>query len=313
MIQRVLITGISGFCARHLARRLNRITNIRTYGIDIKPSIPNKYGVNQYKMIDITDENQVNEVVRFVKPDVIYHLAGLSNGPEQEVHRVNLIGSLNVLEAVRRFSPNTRLLMVGSAAEYGLVPSEDMPIRETHRCAPLSPYGISKHSTIRSAIEYARSYSMKIVMARPFNIIGAGVPSSLVIGAILSRIRKAYQIGNGPVEISVGNIDTERDFISVDDVVEAYINMVGGDFWGEVFNICSGVPRTVRSVLECMLVNSSRPVYLQMDPALVRSADVQCVFGSPEKAYRAFGLLPKVSVEEALKAAWDGQFSGQSG
>jgi GDP-4-dehydro-6-deoxy-D-mannose reductase len=308
IMQRALVTGVWGFCGRHLVNRLSAELQASIYGIDIHPVKPRRTGLHQYTRVDITDENQVNDLVQSVKPEAVFHLAGISRGPSLQVYRVNLLGSIHLLEAVRKFAPQARVLMVGSAAEYGHVPEEDMPIRETRCCNPDNPYGISKYAATLAALHYVRSYGLKVVLARPFNIIGACLPSSLVIGAILERIKKAFQAGQEPFEVPVGNLETERDFIAVEDIVAAYLNMINGDFWGEVFNICSGEPRSVRSLIKSLLVNADRPIHLRVDPALVRPTDVQRVFGSPEKAHLAFGFAPKVPLEEALKAAWDSQF-----
>lgn len=308
MIQRALITGVWGFCGRHLANRLNAELNASTYGIDIHPVKPKGVELEHYTRVDITDENQVSEIVRSIQPEVVFHFAGLNPGSSLEVYRVNILGSMHLLEALRRFAPQARVIVVGSAAEYGDVSEDDLPIRETYCCNPTSPYGISKLAATLGVLHYAKFYGMKVVVARPFNIIGGGMPSSLVVGAILDRIKTAFKTSQEPFEVLVGNLETERDFIAVDDFLDACVNMINGDFWGEVFNICSGIPRSVKSVIRSLLLKCDYPVKLRVDQALVRPADVQRVFGSPGKAQQAFGFAPKVPLEEALKAAWDCQF-----
>ena len=201
-------------------------------------------------------------------------------------------------------------LLVGSAAEYGHVPEGEMPIRETHLCNPCIPYGISKHALTLAALIYAKAHGMKIVIARPFNIVGAGIPASLVIGAVLSRIKDALKTDNESVMVSVGNLETERDFIAVEDVSEAYLVMIRSNCWGDVFNICSGEPHSIRTILQSLAKNSIRKIEFQENASLMRSLDVTRVYGSAEKARKILGITPKVPLVSALKAAWDEAIGG---
>jgi GDP-4-dehydro-6-deoxy-D-mannose reductase len=178
-----------------------------------------------------------------------------------------------------------------------------MPISEECRCNPSGAYALSKYALSLAGLDYARKQGLNVVIARPFNIIGPGIPSSLVVGAILQRVKQALQ-GSEEVKIDVGNLDTERDFIAVDDVVDAYVRLLSGDNRGEVFNICSGEPRKIRTVVEELLSHSPRPIRLQVSTALLRTNDVVRVYGDWEKANRAIGFKPRSSLSEALHAAW---------
>jgi GDP-4-dehydro-6-deoxy-D-mannose reductase len=244
-------------------------------------------------------------MLRTIHPDSIFHLAGIIQGNPQRIYSVNVLGSIHLLENVRLFSPHACLLMVGSAAEYGNVPIDAMPITEMHVCKPCGPYGISKYAATLAALDYAQTYGLKVAVVRPFNIVGAGVPSTLVIGAILERIRKVLATGEQNPGIPVGNLDTQRDFIAIDDVMDSYVSIMQNKCWGEVFNICSGKPQSIRSVLAVLLSNSDKSIELKIDPALLRSADVICSHGSFKKAQKAFGFKPKMALETALKDAWD--------
>jgi GDP-4-dehydro-6-deoxy-D-mannose reductase len=258
----------------------------------------------EYCRGEISDAGQVTEVVRRVKPDLVYHLAGLAGGADGELYRVNFLGTVHLLEAVRQHAPEARVLLVGSAAEYGLVPASDMPIRETHPAHPVGTYGASKYAATLAGLDSVRRHNLKVVVARPFNIVGAGIPDSLVIGAILARARKALESA-GPARVAVGRLDTERDFVAVEDVVEAYWRMLQAPCWGEVFNICSGQPLTVGAMLDSLFRCSERPVSLEVDPTLVRPSDVPVVYGSCEKARRRLGFEPRTPLDAALRRAWE--------
>jgi GDP-4-dehydro-6-deoxy-D-mannose reductase len=303
-VKKILITGVGGFCARHLLRRLKARGDC-IYGTDLGEQPPADRDIDGYVHLDLTDSSKVSELLNYLQPDAVFHLAGLFSGDPFQIYRVNFLGGLNLLEAIRKLAPDAKVLGIGSAAEYGEVPEENLPVQETSPCNPTNAYGISKYAMTLAAMDYARNYGVRVVIARPFNIIGPGMPASLVVGAILEKIKKAFMTQQDPVVIRVGNLFTERDFIAVDDVVEAYISLMEGDRWGEVFNICAGAPRSVQSVLESLISGAARPIQFRVDPSLVRLSDVRCVYGSFDKAHRAFGFSPKVPLEAALRTTWD--------
>jgi GDP-4-dehydro-6-deoxy-D-mannose reductase len=301
----ILITGVTGFCARHLIERLRLGGRREIYGVDIHPFPQAMIPILRYKRIDVNDFTSLCATVKAIQPEAVFHLAGLNKGPLREMFQVNCLGTVNLLEALHRVSPHSRVLIVGSAAEYGPVGPENLPVEETSPCRPVSAYGASKMAMTLAAEEYFRQYQLRVVIARPFNIVGAGVPPSLVIGAVLDRIRLALENGRDPVHIAVGNLDSRRDFIAVEDVVEAYIQLIEGEFWGEVFNLCSGEPRSIENILHILLSYCDRPITLEVDPGLVQSAEVRQMYGNPAKARRTFGFKPNIPLERALKAAWD--------
>lgn len=306
---KALILGALGFTGKHLVRRLRQIDNIRILGADIYSDTTDDNGLDDYVSIDIGQEEQVSKVVRDWQPDWIFNLVGMVRGEAAKIYQTNLMGNIYLLEAVRLHVPNACILLVGTSAEYGRVTADGLPIREEQACQPVGAYGASKNAATTAGMSYAKQYGMKVVIARPFNIIGAGIPPSLVLGAILQRVNKALATSANPV-ITVGNLDTKRDFVAVEDVVEAYLKMIQGEYWGEVFNICSGQPRSIREIIELALLHAPCPVSLEVDPSLVRSDDVAVLYGSLEKANRAFGFQPKVSLEQSIEEAWKYEVNG---
>jgi GDP-4-dehydro-6-deoxy-D-mannose reductase len=299
----VLITGVCGFCASHLARVLTAEGGVRVVGSDVIGEPSAGLHLADYHAADLTRPEEAAALIRRVRPDFLFHLAGRCRGTSAELYGVNLLGGVYLLEAVRESSPQARVLVVGSAAEYGPARPEDMPLSEDFVCRPRGAYGLSKHSLCLAAQDYARYRGLRVVVARPFNIIGAGVPPYLVVGAVLERAKRALSESAAPV-IAIGNLDAERDFVAVQDVADAYLRMIHGEYWGEVFNVCSGVPRRIREVVESLLSHSSRPIEYRVDPQLLNSDDVAVFFGSCDKARRAFGFAPSISVDESLKDAW---------
>jgi GDP-4-dehydro-6-deoxy-D-mannose reductase len=107
-----------------------------------------------------------------------------------------------------------------------------------------------------------------------------------------------------PISVRLGNIDTERDFLSIDDAVGAYVDLLRGDYWGEIFNICSGEPVPIRRILEKLVAMAPGPIRIESDPARFRTSDPPRVYGSLAKAREAFGFHPTTSLDESLFAAW---------
>lgn len=299
-----LITGAAGFCSGHLVRRLRADRDLHIVGTDIAPTTPALNGLHAYIQADVRDAAAISRLVEEVRPDVVYHLAGLIRGPAASIFAVNVQGGVNVMEALREYAPNARMLAVGSAAEYGNARNLTMPITEGYPGDPTGAYAISKYAFTLSALDYARLGNLKTVVVRPFNLLGAGIPSTLVVGAILQRA-KAALAKPGPAEVVIGNLDTERDFLAVEDAVEAYCRLLDGEFWGQVFNICSGQPHSIRFVIEELLSHADRSVTVRVDPALVRADDVPVVYGSFEKAKAAIGFTPTIPLKSALRAAWN--------
>jgi GDP-4-dehydro-6-deoxy-D-mannose reductase len=300
-MRRALITGVKGFCARHLAMRLAEL-GVIVIGVDCGPDAPHDVPMEEYVVADVRDRDSMASVLERRAVDAVFHLAGIVTGSPADIYDTNAVGTFRLLEAICKAAPTARVLLVGSAAEYGPLSELEMPVSEEHCCRPTSAYGISKLAGTLAGLDYARRRVLQVVVARPFNIVGAGIPANMVVGAVLRRIKKALVVGES--KITIGNMDTRRDFVAVDDVVTAYIRMIESDCWGEVYNICSGTPRTIRSVVERLLVLSPREIHLEIDPSLVRESDVPVVYGRWEKASRRFGFSPVTEFDDAIRSAW---------
>jgi GDP-4-dehydro-6-deoxy-D-mannose reductase len=307
---RALITGASGFCAKHLAALLRMEGAVRIAGSDITDHSPKNTAIDDYYRADVSDLDQMAGLVRMFQPEMLFHLAGTALGSSASAQQVsprntflvNTMGAVNVLEAVRMHAPNCRVLLVGSAAEYGNVPQPELPASEDRVCRPVGTYGVSKLAATLAGKEYAQKFGMKVVMARPFNIIGPGMPGDLVVGALASRAKVALA-NSADAVVKAGDLSPERDFVAVEDVVRAYVRLLEGNHWGEVFNICSGQPHSIQHVAEVLFSHSPRRITLQTDKSLAQSS-VQSMYGSFEKAHRAIAFTPNVSLESSLAAVW---------
>jgi len=197
------------------------------------------------------EADRVLRVVRAVAPDCIYHLAGSFAETSTAHFADNLETSRNLLEAVRLANSRSRVLLVGSAAEYGDVRRDANPLREDFPLRPVSSYGRAKACQTRLMAHYHRRHDVNVVLARLFNLFGAGASQRLFVGCVEQQIE---QFRRGLVgEIVVGNLDAVRDYLPVDTAV-AYLECImerGAP--GEVYNVASGEPVSMRDLLERIL------------------------------------------------------------
>ncbi|MBP7865782.1 MAG: GDP-mannose 4,6-dehydratase [Acidobacteria bacterium] len=303
-----LVTGVNGFSASHLVKRL-QADAVRVIGLDVQAHLQAVLPDMEYHRVDVGDFEALSRTIRRIRPDGIFHLAAIGDGPFQDVFRTNALGTIHLLESVLAAGIDARILLVGSAAEYGRVGGFDLPVTEETACRPVTPYGLSKHFATLAGQSYFRRYGLKVVIARVFNLVGAGIPKSLVVGALLARARSALRDSAPPV-VKAGNINSRRDFVSVTDAVEVYLQMAGGEFWGEIFNICSGRDWSIDEVVGMLFAHSPRPIDLEVDPALVRASEVDTIYGCNDKARRLLGFEIRTTLEEALRAAWEHEFGG---
>jgi GDP-4-dehydro-6-deoxy-D-mannose reductase len=250
-------------------------------------------------------------------PEIVYHLAALSQvGRSWEDPATtldgNVIGGVNLLEAVRKHAPRARVIWVSSCEVYG-IPS-DLPITEKAPVAPRSPYAVSKAAGEMLTDVYAQVYSLDIVRARPFNHAGPGQDSAFIVSSVARQAAMAIVQGAEAVKIVTGNPDTRRDFTDVRDVVRAYRLLASPDVHPDVFNISSG--RSVSASEHVATVASLiAPIAVEhvVDPALVRANDVADSRGSHERLTAATGWRPDIHVDQMVAdtiAWWQTQLAG---
>ncbi|MBI3317871.1 MAG: GDP-mannose 4,6-dehydratase [Candidatus Omnitrophica bacterium] len=310
---RVLITGITGFAGSHLADALLERGGVEVHGIDRWRSKTENIDHLKGKIImhecDIRDASSVRSVIEKVRPERIFHLAAQSFVPTSwsapsETLTTNIVGQLNVFEAVRQLDIQPRIQVAGSSEEYGLAHPEELPIRETNPLRPLSPYAVSKVGQDLLGFQYFMSYKMHIVRTRGFNHTGprrGEVFAESDFARQIARIEKGLQ---EPV-LSVGNLQAKRDFTDVRDMVEGYWLALEKGVPGEVYNICSGRSFPIGGLLEMLLAISSAKIRVVEDPARLRPSDVPCLQGDCSKFSQAVGWRPRFSIETTLRDLLD--------
>jgi GDP-4-dehydro-6-deoxy-D-mannose reductase len=261
-------------------------------------------GVDHASGPDITDPAGVRDVVERHRPDAVYHLAavthiGASWDAPLDVFRINAEGTLNVLSACNAAGVD-RVLVVGSADEYGAVRPEDLPLSEDAPLRPLTPYGASKVAAEYLALQAFLGDGLATIRVRAFNHTGRSQPDRFMIPGLARRIAAAER--EGRKEIPVGSLEPVRDFTNVEDVVVAYRLLVERGEPGEVYNVCSGVGHSVAQVAEHLLGLARHAIELVPDPELVRPIDVPRLVGDNRKLREATGWAPAIPFEDTLSA-----------
>ena len=289
---RALVTGAGGFVGPYL------LDHLRSCGDDV--------GGTDLE-VDITDAESIRAAFDEAKPEVVYHLAALSHvgtswSAPVDVFRVNVEGTLNVLLAALEAGVQ-RVLLIGSAEEYGIVPTERMPITEDEHLRPVTPYGASKAAAEMAASHATRGRGLEVVCVRAFNHLGPGQSDALVAPAIARQVAEAEAGGDGVVR--TGDLTPKRDFTDVRDVVRAYRLLVEHGEPGEAYNVCTGRAVAVQEVADHLVSLARRPLRLELDESRLRPVEVPVHWGSNAKLRAATGWEPEIPLDRALADVLD--------
>jgi GDP-4-dehydro-6-deoxy-D-mannose reductase len=247
----------------------------------------------------VCDGDHICDLVKEARADRIFHCAGITNAPDVEtLYRVNTVFAANLLMAAGRIKPRPRVMLAGSAAEYG-PNTVDAPIPETHPCRPTTGYGISKLAQTLHGLA-ASEAGTPVVVARLFNVLGPGMPEHLALGNFARQI--ARMKGAGGV-LRTGDLESIRDFVCVEDVARALPRLIESpQATGRVVNLCSGIPMRLRSLTESLVKASGAAIQIEMDPNRRRSSQPSSIVGDPTLS-RELGIdLPAPDFEPLLAA-----------
>ncbi len=305
MTRTVLVTGAAGFVGSHLLARLRSIGDVQITGFGRRQPCFGPW--DSFVRGDMTRREEVQRLVGDTRPDEIYHLAGVARGTDAELEAVNLVGTSYLLEAVASLRPGAALIVMGSAAEYGRTAASGRALTEEDRCEPVNAYGRSKHAATLATLAAAEA-GIRANVVRPFNLVGAGIPESLVIGAVVSRLRA---MANGRERsLRLGSIHSQRDFLDVGDAVDAMVTLARSGLAGRVFNLCTGIPCSIAALVEKLCLITEMDVTIVQDPALFAPEDAPFSVGSPAAATAALGFRSTTALEVSLRAAWAGRHPG---
>lgn len=286
---KALITGASGFVGGYLA------THLEAEGDEV-------VALDRIDGLDITDRENVADLFAKHEAEVVYHLAALSHVGEswsapQAVIETNVVGTLNVLDAARA-ARTRRVVVIGSAEEYGMVTGPPHALTEDEPLRPCTPYGASKVAAGFLALQAFLGTGLETIRVRAFNHTGPGQPPRFLVAALAHRVAQTEREGGDT--IAVGNLDPVREVNDVRDVVSAYRLLVIAGTAGDVYNVCGGNGVAVREVAQRLLARATRPMELLVDPALARPADVPVLVGDPSKLVAATGWQPRHTLDDTL-------------
>lgn len=285
---RCLIFGDSGFVGKHLRDCLEN------YGYDV-------YGFDRHNGDDLRNYEDVHRAIEYYRPDWIFHLAAMTFVPEsfhdpRRAYEINTLGSLNILEAVRKLGLKTKIHLAGTSEEYGDTSSCDPPITELSLPTPLSPYAISKLAMDLTGQLYARSYGMHVVVTRAFNHCGPGRGEMFAESAFAKQIA---EIERGKRDILYhGNLESIRNYTDVRDIVRGYVQAI--ELPPGVYNLCSDRNVSMVEMLEMLFKYAKVPIKTEVKPELYRPVDFSFKEPSCEKFTNLTGWKPTIPLEQTL-------------
>ena len=302
-MKKLLLVGGSGFVGSHMRVALEATCSVVATG----------------REVDVRNPEQLRALIARVQPDQVVHLAAITTLREsfdspRDSYDINFLGTLNLLMALRECHFAGRMLFISSSEVYGLLTEHDLPVSESRLPKPLSPYAVAKIAAEALCYQWSQTEKFEIVTARPFNHIGPGQTERFAI-ADFGRQVAAIKLGLSKPVIHVGDIDTTRDFTDVRDVVSAYRLLLEQGRSGEIYNVCSGTERSIRSLVERMCMLTGVSVELRADPARLRPSEQRRVRGSNAKLVTDTGWVPNCSLDRTLSdivTSWAQKLNGQA-
>jgi GDP-4-dehydro-6-deoxy-D-mannose reductase len=307
--QRILVTGATGFAGGHLAEALLARGNGPLFGLALHADWPPHWrhlaDHVSLQSCDLTDCAALEPILRELRPEQIYHLAGFADNRQSFQHAEaawagNLTVTQNLYAAVERWGGRPRILFVGSALVYGDPVRPEQVFDETSELRPTSPYAASKAAADLLSYQKTRTPGLDIVRARPLNHIG---PRQLPQFAVANFARQLVAIQQGrqpPVVRPEGNLRASRDLTDVRDVVQAYILLMEKGRSGEVYNVASGTVLSMQTVLDRLIALGGIPVEVQGPAHPPRAAEVLTIRADAGKLRRETGWAPRHALDQTL-------------
>lgn len=305
-MKRILVTGASGFVGQRLVRAL-REGGYAVLESDLAVPEDN----TNARACDVADAHSVESLLNWAAPvDGVIHLAAITFIPDAHanparVMEVNLGGTIHLIDAMSRDTPDARLIFVSTSEVYG--PPQTLPVDESHPLNPQNPYAISKAAADHYCAYASARGLLDIVRMRPFNHSGAGQADTFVLSSFARQV-SAMRNGGQPRNLKVGNLDVARDFSHVDDIVRAYLLALERGVSGQVYNVCSGTSVPIRKALDELIARIDGEVELTVDPDRIRPTDVPEVRGDYARLTKDTGWTPSIpfgALLDELMAYWN--------
>lgn len=318
---RVFVTGATGFAGSHLMDLLlgeGHQVFALVHHSSSKQALPAHSLVTPVAG-DLMDAAGMETAVAAAKPDVVFHLAGqaypgLSWQKPAWTVAINTGGTANLLQAAAAYG-RPRVVVVTSAEIYGALAESDLPVTEQTPPQPRHPYGVSKWAAGQLAALYWQRYELPVIEARPFNHIGPRQALGFVAPDFASQLA-AIKLGRQEAKMRVGNLEAQRDFTDVRDVVRAYWALAEHGRPGGSYVICSGQPVSIHTILTILAQLADVRVEIEYDPERMRPSDVPRLYGSYARLRRDTGWQPQIHLRQSLAdtlADWLARLQNEEG
>jgi GDP-4-dehydro-6-deoxy-D-mannose reductase len=297
---KALIIGGGGFVGGYLADELNN------NGYDVYITCLEKVDSDYVQFnLDIRKKDDISAILSEVNPDVIFHLAAqssvaLSWKNPQLTAEINIIGAINLFDAVREYEGNPRVIVIGSGEEYGCISANSCPIKETEPLHPMNIYAATKVCQEQTAEIYARAYGLDIVMVRAFNHSGPKQDSIFVMSDFCRQIADIEKGRKSPV-MTVGNLAAMRDFTDVRDIVRGYRLLAEKGKSGEIYNIGSGKAVSIQYILDTALKLSTVEIAVERDAKRMRASDIPIIEADTTKIHGDTGWKAEIALEQTIE------------
>jgi GDP-4-dehydro-6-deoxy-D-mannose reductase len=296
----ILVTGAAGFVGGHLLEHIAGRGEVVAWTRSTPPAA--LAPLAHWQVVDLLDRDAVRAAIRASQPSIVYHCAGLSQVDRSWAQpapplETNVMGTHHLLDALRRAGLAARVLITGSAALYAPSPE---PLDETAALAPDSPYALSKLAQEMLGIRSGSEDGIDVVLTRAFNHTGPRQSAGFVAPSIARQIAMIERQQMPPV-ITMGNLDAARDISDVRDVVRAYGLLIDRGQPGAIYNVASGVARSIRSLVDTLTGYADVDVRVEIDPARLRPVDNPVLIGNATRLRNATGWTPLISFEQTMR------------
>lgn len=300
-MKKVLITGAGGFVGKYLIEEFKK-QNYEIVACDINKKQAFEKDLKYYDM-DILNKELVDNIINDCQPDYLINLAaissvGLSWSIPDKTIEVNVVGTLNLLEAVKKNCPKCKILLIGSSEEYE---SKDRPLKEDDVVNANNPYGISKISQENFAKLYSEKYGLNIVCTRSFNHTGIGQLDQFVIPSFCKQVAEIEKT-NKPGKIYVGNLSAYRDISDVKDIVKVYRSLLENDTDELIYNVGSGNTYKIEDLLKYIISLSNQEIEIVIDKDKIRPVDTPYICCDNSKTLKYFD---NTDIKDTIKEMYE--------
>jgi GDP-4-dehydro-6-deoxy-D-mannose reductase len=257
---------------------------------------------------DITDPEACRSVFAKARPEYLFHLAAVSSVGQsfsmpETTFRINVIGSHNIFEAIRKRRPE-KIVFISSSDVYGPVRPGEMPLKPDRLFNPISPYAQSKAAAEYLARIYVEHYQVPLTIVRPFNHTGPRQNPNFAIPAFCRKIVAAEKSG-GKKSVKVGNLKARRDISDVRDIVRGYRLIAEKGKVDRVYHLCSGKAHAIGDLLNKLIGFTDTSIKVERDAGLYRKADIPVLRGSYHRIRKDLGWKPEIAIDRTLKDTLD--------